>query len=59
MHPELQERLRPISSRQNSQVKELRKAFAQAELTPDGFCAIEGIRILEEAIRSGDRKSVV
>lgn len=59
MHPELQERLRAVSSRQNSQVKELRRAFAQAELTPDGFCAIEGVRILEEAIRSGLRiKSV-
>ncbi len=59
MHPELQERLRPVSSRQNSQVKELRRALAQAELTPDGFCAVEGVRIIEEAIRSGLRIKAV
>ncbi len=36
-------------------VKELRRAFTRAEPTPDGYCAIEGLRILEEAIRSGLR----
>jgi TrmH family RNA methyltransferase len=36
-------------------VKELRQAFSRAELTSDGYCAIEGFRILEEAIRSGLR----
>ena len=46
-------RLRRIEGRHNALVKELRAAFAHAELTPDGFCAIEGMRILEEAIRSG------
>jgi TrmH family RNA methyltransferase len=46
-------RLRPISSRQNALVKELRKAFSQSEPTADGSMAIEGIRIIEEAIRSG------
>jgi len=34
-------------------VKELRQAFAHAERTGSGECAIEGIRIVEEAIRSG------
>jgi TrmH family RNA methyltransferase len=34
-------------------VKELRQAFAHAERTESGECAIEGIRIVEEAIRSG------
>jgi len=48
-------RLRHISSAQNSLVKELRRAFSRAELTPDGHCAIEGLRIVEEAIRSGLR----
>ena len=48
-------RLRHISSNQNSLVKELRRAFAQGELTSDGHCAIEGLRIAEEAIRSGLR----
>jgi TrmH family RNA methyltransferase len=34
-------------------VKELRAAFAQGGLTADGYCAIEGTRIIEEAVRSG------
>jgi len=46
-------RLRRIEGRHNAMVKELRRAFARGELTPDGYCAIEGLRILEEAIRSG------
>jgi len=45
--------LRRIEGRHNALVKELRGAFAHGELTPDGYCAIEGMRILEEAIRSG------
>ena len=45
--------LRRIEGRHNSLVKELRAAFAHGELTSDGYCAIEGMRILEEAIRSG------
>jgi len=48
-------RLRRIEGRHNALVKELRQAFSRAELTPDGYCAIEGFRILEEAIRSGLR----
>ena len=46
-------RLRPIEGRHNALVKELRKAFDHSELTKDGYCAIEGLRIVEEAIRSG------
>jgi len=46
-------RLRRIEGRHNALVKELRAAFAHGELTSDGYCAIEGMRILEEAIRSG------
>jgi TrmH family RNA methyltransferase len=46
-------RLRPISSPQNQQVKDLRKAFSKGELTDDGHAAIESVRIIEEAIRSG------
>jgi TrmH family RNA methyltransferase len=52
-------RLRPVSSRQNALVKDLRKAFSQAELTPQGFMAIEGVRMIEEAIRSGLRFQAV
>jgi TrmH family RNA methyltransferase len=48
-----QARLRPIEGRHNPLVKELRQAFAHGELTADGYCAIEGVRIIEEAIRSG------
>jgi RNA methyltransferase, TrmH family len=45
-------RLRLIEGRHNALVKELRKAFAAGELTADGCCAIEGLRVVEEAIRS-------
>jgi TrmH family RNA methyltransferase len=46
-------RLRSIEGRHNALVKELRKAFAGGELTSDGCCAVEGLRVVEEAIRSG------
>jgi TrmH family RNA methyltransferase len=46
-------RLRRVTSHQNAAVKKLRRAFARGELTEDGLCAIEGIRTLDEAIRSG------
>jgi len=49
----LQARLRTIEGRHNSLVKEMRTAFSRGELTADGYCAIEGVRIVEEAIRSG------
>lgn len=52
-HPEPHDRLRLIEGRNNALVKDLRKAFAHGDLTDDGHCAIEGMRILEEAIRSG------
>jgi RNA methyltransferase, TrmH family len=55
MNPQTSERLRRITSPQNSLVKELRRAFAHGETTSDGYCAIESVRILEEAIRSGLR----
>ena len=48
-----QGRLRRIEGRHNALVKELRRAFAGGELTKEGCFAIEGLRILEEAIRSG------
>jgi TrmH family RNA methyltransferase len=53
--PTANARLRHIEGRHNAQVKELRQAFARGELTSDGYCAIEGFRILDEAIRSGLR----
>jgi TrmH family RNA methyltransferase len=53
--PSTQQRLRRIEGRHNALVKELRQAFTRAERTDDGNCAIEGLRIAEEAIRSGLR----
>jgi len=50
-----QQRLRRIEGKHNALVKELRQAFSRAERTESGDCAIEGLRIVEEAIRSGLR----
>ncbi len=57
--PSAQQRLRRIEGRHNPLVKQLRQAFAHAELSKAGDCAIEGVHILEEAIRSGLRFSAV
>jgi RNA methyltransferase, TrmH family len=57
--PNSQHRLRRIEGRHNALVKRLRFAFARAERTEEGDCAIEGSRIIEEAIRSGLRFSAV
>ena len=51
----LRHRLRPVESRQNALVKALRRSFRSGQPAEDGFAAIEGTRILEEAIRSGLR----
>lgn len=48
------DRIRRVSSRQNALVKDLRRAFSQGDLV-DGYCAIEGVRVIEEAVRSGLR----
>src|SRR5215472_11186696 len=48
-------RLRKIEGRHNPLVKELRQAFAHSNRTESGECAIEGLRIVEEAIRNGLR----
>jgi len=48
-------RLNSVTSRQNPLVKQLRRAFTQAEPTPGGHIAVEGVRLIEEAIRSGLR----
>src|SRR3984885_11409747 len=55
----VQHRLHRVEGRHNSLVKQLRQAFSHAELTEGGDCAIEGLRIVEEAIRSGLRFSAV
>src|SRR5512141_164388 len=55
MAAEPSERLRLVTSAQNTVVKELRRAFSRGECTEDGYCAIESFKIIEEAIRSGLR----
>lgn len=52
-------RLRRIEGKHNPLIKQLRQAFSRAELTENGDCAIDGSRLLEEAIRSGLRLSAV
>jgi len=52
-------RLRRVEGRHNALVKTLRQAFTRAELNEQGECAIEGFRIIEEAIRSGLRLQAV
>jgi RNA methyltransferase, TrmH family len=56
---EADSRLRRVSSRQNNLVKDLRKALSQSEPTVEGYLAIEGVRMIEEAIRSGLRFQAV
>jgi RNA methyltransferase, TrmH family len=46
-------RLRRVEGRHNVLVKELRRAFRQGQPTIDGYFAIEGVRMIDEAIRSG------
>ncbi|MGB7132065.1 MAG: RNA methyltransferase [Candidatus Sulfotelmatobacter sp.] len=45
-------RLRRVEGRHNPLAKQLRQAFSRGKLTETGDCAIEGLRIVEEAIRS-------
>ncbi len=52
-------RLRRLEGRHNLLVKKLGRALRSAELTEDGDCAVEGWRIVEEAIRSGLRINAV
>jgi TrmH family RNA methyltransferase len=51
--PRSHERIRPLASRHNALLQSLRCAFRRSEPTAEGGCAIEGVRLLEEAIRSG------
>jgi TrmH family RNA methyltransferase len=55
----LDDRLRRVDSRQNARVKELRRAFAEATPNNQGEIAVEGMHLVEEAIRSGLRLSTV
>jgi RNA methyltransferase, TrmH family len=55
MKSPVQNCLRLVEGKHNALVKQLRVAFARGELTQSGACAVEGLRIVEEAIRSGLR----
>ena len=55
MNKDIRQRLRRVASLQNPLVKELRRSFARGETTADGCCAVESVRLVEEAIRSGLR----
>ena len=59
MSTALHHRLRRVESRQNALVKALRSSFRSGQPGEDGYAAIEGTRILEEAIRSGLRLRAV
>jgi TrmH family RNA methyltransferase len=54
-----EDRLRRVDSRQNARVKDLRRAFAEAIPNQQGEIAVEGVHLVEEAIRSGLRLSTV
>ena len=51
--------LHRVASRSNALIKELRRAFAQHEPGESGLVAIEGLRMMEEALRSGIRLHAV
>ena len=56
---DMQDRLRPVTSRNNAVVKELRRAFHEATPNEQGEVAVEGVHLVEEAIRSSLRLSAV
>ncbi len=53
------DRLRRVGSRQNALIKELRRGFHAGEPSNDGSIAVESVRMIEEAIRSGLRPRAV
>lgn len=59
MNINARKRLRKVSSAHNSLVKELRRCLSRGELTEDGCCAVEGVRLIDEAVRSGLRFKAV
>jgi TrmH family RNA methyltransferase len=59
MPPQTTSRLRRLTSRQNALLKKVRQAFSRAERTEEGLVAIEGVKTIDEAIRSGHRVHAV
>lgn len=54
-----EQRLRRVDGRHNARVKELRRLFREAASGDHGEVAVEGMHLVEEAIRSGLRISTV
>ena len=54
-----EDRMRRIESRQNAHVKALRQAFHEAAANGVGLVGVEGMHLLEEAIRAGLRLETV
>jgi TrmH family RNA methyltransferase len=54
-----EERVRLVTSPQNIRVKELRRLFHEAVPNQQGEVAVEGLHLVEEAIRSGLRLAAV
>lgn len=54
-----EDRLRRVTSRQNARVKELRRLFHEAMPNDKGEVAVEGMHLLDEAIRAGLRPETV
>ena len=50
---QVEERMRRVESRQNARVKALRQSFHEAAPNEQGAVAVEGMHLLEEAIRAG------
>ncbi|WP_174239941.1 RNA methyltransferase [Acidobacterium sp. S8] len=51
--------IRIVQSRQNARVKDLRAALKKSEKTASGLIAVEGLHLMEEALRSGLRVETV
>lgn len=53
------DRLRRVASRQNARIKQLRSSFHEAAPNDQGEIAVEGMHLVEEAVRAGLRISTV
>jgi len=55
----VEQRLRRVDGRHNSRLKELRRLFREAAPNEHGEVAVDGMHLVEEALRSGLRVSAV
>jgi TrmH family RNA methyltransferase len=52
-------RVQRVAGRHNPRLKALRQAFRRGDLTERGECAIEGVKLVEEAVRSRQKLGTV